>query len=310
MTILYFSETDPDGLFEKELKASLPEMQVRTWPDVGNPADIDYAVTWGAPDEFYKGLDNLQAIFSLAAGVDHLLSKNSLPDGVPLIRLLDAGMGEKMAEYVLYGVLTAHRRFPYYNRCAKDAIWAHESLSEHAEDFSVGILGLGTLGTIVAHRLLLNGYAVHGWSRSEKKVPDVQTWHGDQGLTDMAAVCDVLVCLLPLTEKTHGILNQTLFSQCKTGCYLINVARGGHLVDEDLLNAIGAKQLSGALLDVTSPEPLPPSHAFWSHQDITLTPHVSAPTQHQVSMSQIVENIQRHQNGESMTGIVNRDTGY
>ena len=217
MTILYYSETDPDGLFEAEIKASSLSMPIRTWPDVGNPSDIVYAVTWGAPDEFYQGLSNLQVIFSLAAGVDHLLSKSSLTSGVPLVRLLDAGMGEKMSEYVLHGVLTAHRRFPYYRERAKDAVWAHESLSPNAEDFNVGILGLGTLGTKIAHRLLLNGYAVHGWSRNEKTIPEVQTWHGQTGLESMVSVCDVLVCLLPLTADTSGILNQSLFNQCIFG---------------------------------------------------------------------------------------------
>lgn len=265
---------------------------------------------WGAPEDFFEGLVNLRAIFSLAAGVEHLLNHPGLPANVPIAKLEDAGMGEKMAEYVLYGVLQAQRHMAYYHECQQQEIWAQDAAPVDAKDCHVGILGLGTLGTIAAQRLTLNGYPVHGWSRSEKQVEGVICHHGPDGLQSMLVNLKVLVCLLPLTDATRGILNASLFDQAPKGLFLVNLARGGHLRDNDLLDALSSGQVTGALLDVTEPEPLPDGHAFWKHPRITLTPHIAGPTMEAESVIQIATNIRRFVAGEEISGLVDQNAGY
>lgn len=314
MNILFFVKDDIGRDVENQLNAALrqalPGASLRVWPETGELSDINYAVVWGPPPEFFDGLTNLKAILSVAAGVDHLLDHPGLPTGVPLVRLLDAGMGEKMAEYVLYGVLQAHRQMHRYKQFQQQRVWSELLPSKPANDVEVGLLGMGTLGQQVANRLALNGYSVSGWSRSEKNIERIKTYHGNDGLDNMLKHTDVLVCLLPLTQQTHGFLNQQLFDRLRPGVFLINVARGGHLVDKDLLLAIENGQLSGALLDVTTPEPLPEQHAFWDHPLITVTPHISAPTQTHESVVQLVSNLKKHQQGLPMSGIVDRTSGY
>ncbi|MBX2886648.1 MAG: glyoxylate/hydroxypyruvate reductase A [Granulosicoccus sp.] len=310
MSILFYCENDDDRLIEQGLSKKLPDEQLHAYPHCPNPAAIEYAVVWQPPADFFDGLTGLKAIFSLAAGVDHLLNHPSLPQDVPLVRLQDAGMGEKMAEYVLYGVLHAQRRMTEYALHQRAEQWAHDPVGFDAGDCRVGILGLGTLGQIVARRLLDNGYAVSGWSRTEKKMDGVDCFHGSSGQHTVVSSADVLVCLLPLTDMTRGVLNQALFRQCKPGVFIINLARGGHLVQDDLIASLDEGQVSGALLDVTDPEPLPAGNPLWQHPRVIITPHVAGPTQEKESIDQVAANIKRHRQGESMSGIVDRSSGY
>lgn len=310
MTVLFYCENDDDQLIEHGLAKQLPDELFQVYPHCENPAAIEYAVVWQPPDDFFKGLTGLKAIFSLAAGVDHLLNHPGLPADVPLVRLEDAGMGEKMAEYVLYGVLHAQRGMTDYRVHQRAEHWAHDPISYDARDCHVGILGLGTLGQIVAQRLLDNGYPVSGWSRSEKQLAGVTCHHGDDGQQAVLSVADVLVCLLPLTDMTRGLFNRSLFGQCKRGVFIINLARGGHLVQSDLLAAIDNGQVSGALLDVTEPEPLPKGDPLWQHPRVAITPHVAGPTQATESIKQVATNIERHRKNEPMSGMVDRTSGY
>lgn len=310
MNILFFCANDTDKAIEQAFRARLPHADFRVYPEVGQANEIDYAIVWQPPESFFDDLTNLKAIFSIAAGVDHLLTHPHLPTHAPLVRLLDAGMGEKMAEYVLYGVLGAQREMTAYRIHQLQTHWDYTDRNHAASDWDVGILGLGTLGLKVAERLRLNGYPVHGWSRTPRQHDTIHTYCGNDGLDDMMSAIKVLVCLLPLTEHTTGILNAELLHRAAPGLFVINVARGGHLVDEDLLQALDTGQVSGALLDVTSPEPLPGNHPFWLHPKITLTPHTSAPTQASQSVGQIVSNINRHEAGGALSGIVDRQNGY
>lgn len=314
MSILFYFDHDCDKQVESHLRQALlqrlPTETVIAWPDTDSPSDIDYAVVWGPPPDFFRNLTQLKAVFSLAAGVDHLLLHPGLPQHVPVVRLTDAGMGEKMAEYVLFGVLQAHRQMHLYRHFQQQRIWAGQLPSAAAKSVSIGILGIGILGQQVARRLTMNGYCVQGWSRSEKKVAHVITCSGASGLDQLIRQIDILVCLLPLTEETRGILNLDLFTRAKPGLHLINVARGGHLITADLIAALNSNQLGSALLDVTDPEPLPPEHPFWEHPRIFLTPHISAPTQQEESIRQIIDNLLRHQKGLPMLGVVDRTSGY
>jgi len=269
----------------------------------------NYAICWTPPADFFNERSALQAIFSIAAGVDHLLNHAGLPEGVPLARLQDAGMSEKMAEYVLYGVLHHHRSMEIYRSKQNDGHWDKEDRDRHAADIQVGMLGIGAIGSVVANRLLANGYSVSAWSRSEKKINGINTCSGLQELFKFAASADVVVCLLPLTEETAHLINAEFLQQMKPGAFLINAGRGKHVDTSALVDALNSGRLSGALLDVTDPEPLPQDHALWRAPGVVITPHVAAPTQKNASIEQICANINRADRGETLTGLVKTE-GY
>jgi len=220
-------------------------------------SDIDAAVVWLPPDDFFSGLTNLTHVFALAAGVDHLLKHPGLPPSAQVVRLRDAGMGVQMAEYVLYGVLHAQRRMQDFGLAQDQKRWAHDISAKSATDTRVGILGAGALGSLVADRLVLNGYPVSCWTRTSRSLPGgVYSVQGDAALPDFLSNCDVLVCLLPLTDTTTGFLNRSLFEQLPRGAFLINPGRGAHVIDEDLVEALNSGHISGAMLDVFHHEPL------------------------------------------------------
>ncbi len=312
MAIIFFSSDASGEQVRKNLQTELPDLPIWNWQetDTATRQSARYAIAWNPPDDFFDGLDNLQAIFSVAAGVDHLLDHPSLPPEVPLARLEDAGMADKIAEYVLYGVLHAQRSFDHYR--SKQALqeWDNSDREVHAADTTVGILGLGTIGRVVAKRLVSNNYHVKGWSRSQKTVEGIDFHAGTEGLPGFLDNLDTLVCLLPLTPDTHGIINKQLLEQLANGTFLINAARGKHVDTAALLEALESGKLRGALLDVTDPEPLPGNHPLWSHPAVLITPHVAGPTQMQESVRQIAANIKRAEAGSELTGLVDRVRGY
>lgn len=272
---------------------------------------VKAAIVWMPPDNFFDGLDNLSHVYALAAGVDQLIDHPGLSSNVTLVRLHDAGMAIQMQEYVLYGVLHAHRKFHEFRVLQSQGIWAHGTGVRNAADVSVGILGSGALGLKVAERLSANGYPVCCWSRSVKTLPEgVKNSVGAAGLPEFLSNSDVLVCLLPLTRDTRGVLNAELFDRLPEGAFLINVARGAHLVENDLLEALATGQLSGALLDVFATEPLPENHPFWNHPRILLTPHEAATSVVEESVAQILSSIRQVERGEKPLGQVDRTRGY
>ena len=274
-------------------------------------SEIDAAVAWLPPDNFFDKLDALTHVFVLAAGVDHLLDHPSLPQHVNVVRLRDAGMGEQMAEYALYGTLHAQRHMVKFREAQLNQYWQHDITAKSAAQTRVGILGAGALGTIVAERLAINGYPVTCWSRSAQTPADnYHKLHGKSELPDFLSQCDVLICLLPLTGDTQGLLSSQLFEQLPQGAFLINLGRGGHLVDTDLVNALDSGQLSGALLDVFHLEPLAKNHPFWKHPKVTITPHIAAKSVPGKSVDQIIESIKCVERGDIPPGLVNRLRGY
>lgn len=312
MSIIFFSSDTSGEQVRQALQAELPDLPILNWQeaDVAQKQAARYAIAWNPPENFFDGLNNLQAIFSVAAGVDHLLNHPSLPSGVALARLEDAGMADKIAEYVLYGVLHAQRSFDHYRAQQAAQAWDSSDRDVHADDTTVGILGLGTIGRVVANRLLANRYRVKGWSRSEKTVDTIDMFAGINQLPEFLQNLDTLVCLLPLTTDTREIISEPVLRQLSDGTFLINAARGKHVNNNDLIKALDSGKLRGALLDVTEPEPLPRGHALWSHPAVLITPHVAGPTQMHEAVRQITANIKRAESGEELTGLVDRGRGY
>lgn len=307
-TLLFRSPSDPADRWRAALRREAPELEVRVWPDMGDPAEIDYALVWASPDDVLHRLPRLRAVFSLGAGVDHLVGPET-PPGIPLVRMVDPALTEGMVEYVVYQVLRHHRGMPVYERQQQAEQWhVHEQV--RPGDRRIGILGLGQLGGASARALASLGFDLAGYARSHRQLDDVQVHHGAEGLDTFLARTDILVCLLPLTSATRGILDRGLFDRLPRGAVLVNPARGAHLVEEDLLVALGEGQLSHAVLDAFEREPLPTGHPFWRHPRISVTPHVASLTNPDTSARQVAEGIRRDQRGEPLPHVVDRDRGY
>lgn len=288
------------------LRAALPQAHVTAWTPGAPPAD--YAVVWAPPQQFLDEQTQLKALFNIGAGVDALL-KLRLPPQTLVVRLDDAGMSVQMAEYVCHAVIRHFREFDGYDADQADGTWSYRRPRSRAE-FPVGIMGLGVLGRRVAQALRMFEFPVNGWSRSPRQVDGVQCFAGEAGLQDFLAASRGLVCLLPLTPDTHNILNHANLSRLQPGGYVINVARGAHLVDAELLSLLDAGTLAGATLDVFRTEPLPAEHPFWHHPKITVTPHTSARTLRDESIAQIVGKMVALERGESISGTVDAAHGY
>ena len=288
------------------LAAVLPQADIHVWQP-GAP-QADYAVVWAPPQQFIDEQAGLKALFNIGAGVDGLL-KLRLPPAMRVVRLDDAGMAVQMAEYVCHALIRHFREFDEYEASAQAGRWSYRKPRER-RDFPVGVMGLGVLGERVARAVAQFEFPVLGWSRSPKQVEGVQCFHGAEGFNDFLAASRVLVNLLPLTPDTANVINHNTLARLLPGAYVINVARGAHLVDEDLLAAIASGHVAGATLDVFRTEPLPAGHAFWNHPRIALTPHTSARTLRDESIAQIARKIAALQRGEAVAGIVNPARGY
>ncbi len=288
------------------LGQALPRATIEVWQPGAAPAD--YAVVWAPPQQFLDEQPGLKALFNIGAGVDALL-KLRLPAGAQVVRLDDAGMSVQMAEYVSHAVIRHFREFDGYEADMREGRWSFRKPRSRA-DFPVGVMGLGVLGARVAQALSVFEFPVHGWSRTPKVLEGVRTHHGDVGLQTFLSSCRVLVNLLPLTPDTRDILNRETLGRLLPGGYLVNVARGAHLVEEDLLALLDSGHLAGATLDVFRTEPLPPEHPFWRHPKLTLTPHTSARTLRDESIAQIAGKIRALEAGQPIAGLVDRFRGY
>ena len=291
------------------LRVALPGAHVELWAPGAGPAD--YAVVWAPPQTFFDEQTALRGVFNIGAGVDALM-KLRLSEGVPVVRLDDAGMSVQMAEYVCHAVIRHFREFDAYEADVADGKWSYRKPRVRA-DFQVGVMGLGVLGERVALALKQFDFPVLGWSRSAKTIADVQCFSGDDGFNNFLARTRILVCLLPLTPETENILNHSNLSKLLAGAYVINVARGGHVVDDDLMALLDSAHLAGATLDVFRQEPLPAAHPFWKHPQVTVTPHTSARTLRTESIAQIAGKIQALHGGAaiaSIAGVVDMDNGY
>lgn len=308
MTLLFVSAADGAEPWIEALGLARPGLETRVWPDLGDPATIRYALAWKPPPGVLAGLPSLEVVFSLGAGVDALLADPTLPD-VPLVRMVEPGLTLGMTEWVAAQVLYWHRNLHAYRALQAEADW--RPLPERlARERRVGVLGLGELGGAAARALAALGFEVEGWSRTPRSVPGIGCRSGADGLGAMLARSDVLVCLLPLTAETRGILNAETFAALPRGAFVVNAARGGHLVEADLLAALASGQVAGASLDVFGTEPLPPGHPFWSHPSIVVTPHVAAVTHARTAAESVAEGIRRHEAGLPLANLVDRSRGY
>lgn len=309
MAVLFLSEADPVDDWRDALLAEMPDLDFRAWPDeVGDPADIDVAMVWQPPPGELARYPNLEAILSLGAGIDSMIADPTLPD-LPLARMVDPSMTNTMADYVLLAVLRHHRQFDLFEREQRAGRWTF-ALPKRAEDRTVGILGLGELGTAAALKLREQGFEVRGWSRSEKSIDGVRSFYGQDQLSTFIAETEILVCLLPLTADTAGMLNAKLFAALPKNAYVINAARGRHLVESDLLDALDRGHLAGATLDVFETEPLPAASPLWLHDRVLITPHVASYCVPETAAKGIIDNIERARAGKPLHHQVDRQRGY
>ncbi|MDX1711423.1 MAG: glyoxylate/hydroxypyruvate reductase A [Rhodovibrionaceae bacterium] len=309
MALLFKSDTDRAEDWREAIHALDPDIEFRAYPDIGEPDDIEAALIWKPPEGLLKSFANLKAIFSLGAGVDHLLGDPELPEDVPVVRMVDPALTAGMTEWVTLMVLRHHRELPRYERQERERLW-QEHMPKPPWRRRVGILGLGELGADAARALAQLRLDVMGWSRSPKDIEGIACYHGDSGLDDMLAISEILVCLLPLTPQTEGILNARLFAKLPKGAYVVNVGRGRHLVDDDLLQALDSGHLSGAALDVFRKEPLPADHPFWTHPGVFVSPHIASLTMPETAARQVVDNMHRLRRGEPLTNVVDLSRGY
>jgi len=308
MTLL-FKVDDARGcawkaLFEKHA----PDIDVRFWPDIGDPLDVRYFAAWQPPRQLQERFPNLEVIFATSAGVDQF-DLGELPEHIKIVRMLDPGIAQGIVEYACFAVLSLHRQIPLYLHQQQAGRWQDHLLTPAAQR-RIGVMGLGNLGIAVLQSLRAFNFQVHGWARSLKSIDGVQCHAGDDQLEPFLNQCDILICLLPLTDDTRGILNARTLAALPKGASLINLGRGGHLKEDDLLQALDDGQLSHAILDVLNEEPPSPDHRFWQHPHVWLTPHVGAMTAPQSAFEGLLANIRRHQVGESLQGLIKRDHGY
>jgi len=289
-----------------KLQQRLPNTLIEQWPACKNEEGIEFVLAWNAPEAMWQQLPNLKAVSSFGAGVDSI-DLSLLNDKVDVVRIVDEQLAEDMAEYVLTHVLAQKLRLKEYYLKQAQQTWKPKRAFKNKH---VGILGYGVLGKACAQKLINNGFKVSAWAQSSKNEIGVDIFYAEQGLSSMLPSVDYLVCLLPLTQATQGIINSSLLSKLPEHAVVINVARGGHVVEQDLLNALNNNTLRGATLDVFEQEPLPQEHPYWCHPKVTLTPHCAALSDIDSVIDQIAENIECLNQGVSLNNTIDRTKGY
>ncbi len=291
------------------LEAIDPNLDIEIWPHIDDYQKVQFAVCWNQPKHVLDQFPNLKAVSSLGAGVDHLINDETLPKSVAICRVVATSLVQQMKEYILGAVINIQRNFVQYLRQQDADKWQpHNHLL--AKDLQIGVMGLGKLGRPVAHQLAQLGYNVSGWSGSPKELSDIRTFAGKKQLSSFLDGIQILICLLPLTEETKDILDLKLFKQLDNNAWIINVARGAHLVEEDLIYALDTNILQGAWLDVFREEPLPDKHAFWNRENIIITPHVASITKPTEVADQIVDNYKRVLSGMAPNNLIDPQKGY
>lgn len=309
MALLFYSDSDDPDHWARELKARVPGLEVRVWPDMGDPADIEYALVWKPMPGLLASLPDLKVILSLGMGVDHIFADPSLPRRVPVARLVDPDMVRQMSEYALTYALAHHRRTAEYWTAQIEHAWRRLPLPD-TPSTRVGVLGMGAIGADTARKFAVVGFDTAGWSRTPKDIEGVESFHGRDALIPFLRRTDILVCVLPRTPETENILDVEAFAAMPDGAFLINMARGDHVVEEDLLSALNVGKLAGAALDVFRTEPLPEGHPFWDHPKVLVTPHIAGLTNPVTSADQVAANIERVRAGEPPLNMVDPDRGY
>jgi glyoxylate/hydroxypyruvate reductase A len=305
--IAFLSRTASLEYFRPLMAGALPHAEISVWPDP-RCLDAEVAVCWNPPPDIYTRMPRLRLIHSIAAGVDNLLDGQDTRE-LPVCRVVDPGLARGMIEYVRWSVLYFHRHFDRMAVQQRERAWRRLPLAP-ASACRVGVMGLGELGGAVARTLRDDGYDVGGWSRSARQIDGVQTWHGEGGLASFLARTDVLVCLLPLTEATRGILGARTFAGLPAGAALVHCGRGEHLVPEALMAALSGGHLRGAVLDVLPTEPLPAGDPLWACPGVVVTPHMASMATSAEVVRQVADNIERLRDGLPLRNAVDRARGY
>lgn len=308
MSILYRADAVRGAAWASYFAAAAPDLAFQVWPEAGELPDVEYLVAWQPPSDLLAQLPNLKVLFSSGAGVDHV-DFATIPPHVQIVRMVEPGIVDGMVEYVTMSVLALHRDLFDYLAAQAQGAWRGIAVRP-ASARTVGVMGLGVLGQAVLRRLAAFGFDLRGWNRSPRDVEGAQTFAGPDALAPFLAGCDILVCLLPLTDATRGLVGAEVLAALPSGAAVINAARGPVVDTEALLQALDAGRLSRAILDVTEPEPLPSDHPLWRHPRVVITPHIASMTQPQTAAPVLLENVRRHQRGEPMQGLVDRARGY
>lgn len=304
---------DP-AIWQAELEKAAPDRPVVLEPAAPDDPAIDYAVVWKQRPGVLASLPNLKAIFSIGAGVDHIFAEGEVPD-VPIVRVVADDLTERMSEYSVWQALDHLRKGPLYREQQARSVWHEDLMQPAAREVTVGILGYGNLGRDAAMKLRVMGFEVIGWSRTEKTGEAIETFAGEGGLGDFLARSDIVVCLLPLTPETRGILSAPFFAMMKErgplgAPILINAGRGGLQKEADILAALDSKRLGAVSLDVFETEPLPADSPLWTHPRVTITPHAAATSVPQTLIPPMIEQMDAHDRGEPLKNLVDRNAGY
>ncbi|SDH98258.1 2-hydroxyacid dehydrogenase [Paraburkholderia phenazinium] len=311
MTFLYKADPVRGAQWARLFAEKAPQIPFRIWPDGSSGDDahaVRYLAVWEAPRDLATTFPNLEVVFSVGAGIDQF-DLSAIPAHLPVVRMVEPGIVAGMVEYVTLATLALHRDWLTYAAQQREGRW-QALRTRVASERRVGVLGLGVLGQAVLTRLASFGFQCAGWSRSPRTLDGIECFAGTESLPQFLARTDILVCLLPLTGATRHILNRDLFAQLPRGAALINTGRGGHLQQDDLLEALDSGQLSAAVLDVADPEPLAADHPLWRHPRVMLTPHVASMTQPDSAVEVVLDNLRRHREGEPLIGLVDRARGY
>ena len=295
----------------KAVHRFLPDADLFVWgQDDIKAGDVDYILVWNPPHGLLNTFPNAKAIFNLGAGVDALLEDQNLPRHIPIVRLVDPQLSAGMTEHVMYWVLHFHRHMHLYGRQKAQGKWLQHTPT-NTQKRAVGILGLGELGQNAAHALMMMGFEdIAGWSRTRKELPGIESFAGDDELDDFLARTEILVCLLPNTTATQGLLNAKTLAVLPKGAFVINAGRGDLIQDDDLIEALTSGAIEAAALDVFRVEPLPQDHVFWTMDNVFITPHVASLTYPSSATKLIADGIDAIENGELPDHVVDLDKGY
>lgn len=308
-TLLFYSKSDDPEPWRVAVADAKLDLEFRVWPEIGAAENVRYTLVWKPPAGLHKPFVNLRAILSLGAGVDGILSDPELTKGVPIARLVDAGFGQQMAEYACYGALHFYRRMHDYARQQREHAWVQlDPVSK--QNCVVGVMGLGVLGTQAVAMLRALGFPVIGWSRTPKHIDGVKCYAADGERDSFLSQTRVLVNFLPLTPQTDGMITADFLARLPKGAFLINVARGRHVIESDLLAALNSEQIGGAMLDVFAEEPLRADHPLWDHPHVVVTPHVAGVTLAEEASAQVISNLLRLERGEPPLNVVDPSRGY
>lgn len=308
MTFVYKSDPARGAVWARFFAEHAPEVPFRTWPDVGDPAQVRYLAAWKLPPDLAKTFPHLEVLFCVGAGIDQL-DLAQVPESIPVVRMIEPGLTDGMVEFATLAVLAIHRDWLAYAVQQRERRWQALPVRTAASR-RVGVMGMGVLGQAVIGKLRDFGFSCAGWNRTGRGLEGVECFAGAESLPSFLGRTDILVCLLPLTDGTRGILDRRLFEAMPRGSALVSLGRGGQLVQDDLLRALDEGRISAAILDVADPEPLPPEHPLWNHPRVVLTPHIASETQPESSARVVVENVARHERGEPLMGLVDRRRGY